>query len=969
MMPRCSRRWVVVLALPRALPATVAGAPSSQGMSLQGHARCKGMSLQGHVVAGAAPRRACRCKGMSLQGMLAAGAARCKACRCKGSRRRGLAARHAGVGRRADGDGSAGSRAAGVDIASVDVRGTTADSAVRAFELTSAPASAPARAITSPSAARPRPDTTRWPISSTPAGNAAEDLDLYIADERPDPAPNLLHRGDAQINEDVTLYTVFVFHACDRTVGLALSLRRRHRRRHRDGDRRGSDDAQSVHLRLHRQRRRVEVRACLGIPPLAQRAKRRLRRRHRRLGRTDVRAEAVLRRVQARGARGLLPGSPELHARTARWSICSTPASSSGRMRSRTRSAERPDSRWMFAQEHFVSGRSAGGSPDAQGLGAAAHALPRAVAGRASAPSWPSSIAWSRTISKTDAGPARSRTRRASRCSRPTTAGTTSTRRARRCRGTAARARRRSARPSRAAAASDRGAGLGRACVAQADCDRRRQWPPGRVWPRDLPPTTAGRRAKYPARPGRRGRARRRRSGAARATLAGWACDPEWPGAAVTVAIYGGAPREQPGSALLGDGTRRPGAGVAAVARGQRRLRWPAPRLPRATDSPSRCRRTAPATFFVYAIDAATADGPAAPPTLLRNGIVARSALRAQRARDGRGAGRELQRLRRQRLRRRSARRLLHDAVDGRVRRGGDSCAPGDSSAPANSRSFAAVTTGWIEAPVTRHLRLRVVAAAEPPVRQRHHRARLVRDLARDRPAERSRWQRASATTCAGIACRPSRRRARRGPGLTWQLPGDGRPDGDSVRRISTRSRPAAATGLTATYFTGPGFGGASSRGPTRTSTSTRTSRRPGRRRWTCRPATARRTRRSGTARSFRRSREDYTFYVGRQRHRAPDDRRRGGRRFRRPPLVERAGRLRPRPVHARRQAGRHAATAACTTICAQGSRTAATAATCRTTRPSPSGTRAASPRWRRTAPDRSARAASRPRARPRRSP
>ena len=41
----------------------------------------------------------------------------------------------------------------------------------------------------------------------------AEDLDLYIADERPDPVPNLLHRGDAQVNEDVTLYTVFAFHA------------------------------------------------------------------------------------------------------------------------------------------------------------------------------------------------------------------------------------------------------------------------------------------------------------------------------------------------------------------------------------------------------------------------------------------------------------------------------------------------------------------------------------------------------------------------------------------------------------------------------------------------------------------------------------------------------------------------------------------------------------------------------------
>ena len=62
------------------------------------------------------------------------------------------------------------------------------------------------------------------------------------------------------------------------------------------------------------------------------------------------------------------------------------------------------------------------------------------------------------------------------------------------------------------------------------------------------------------------------RDGAGAVTLAGWACDPEWPGAAVTVAIHGGAPREQPGSALAGHRLRRPGARLPAVARGQRRV-------------------------------------------------------------------------------------------------------------------------------------------------------------------------------------------------------------------------------------------------------------------------------------------------------------------------------------------------------------------------------------------------------------
>src|SRR6185295_5942627 len=83
-------------------------------------------------------------------------------------------------------------------------------------------------------------------------------------------------------------------------------------------------------------------------------------------------------------------------------------------------------------------------------------------------------------------------------------------------------------------------------CVAQADatCDD----PPGRSWPRDLPAVPAAPR-KFLLGPG--GSVDRiERSGGG--TIAGWACDPEWPGAAVTVALYGGAPREQPGSALLG---------------------------------------------------------------------------------------------------------------------------------------------------------------------------------------------------------------------------------------------------------------------------------------------------------------------------------------------------------------------------------------------------------------------------------
>ena len=109
--------------------------------------------------------------------------------------------------------------------------------------------------------------------------------------------------------------------------------------------------------------------------------------------------------------------------------------------------------------------------------------------------------------------------------------------------------------PARSAAASTgRGAGLGRACVAEAQavCKTssgvRGRW----VWPRDVTAAAAP-PAKYLLGPG--GAVERidgSGTGGSSATVSGWACDPEWPGAAVSVAIYGGAPREQRGSELLG---------------------------------------------------------------------------------------------------------------------------------------------------------------------------------------------------------------------------------------------------------------------------------------------------------------------------------------------------------------------------------------------------------------------------------
>ncbi len=150
--------------------------------------------------------------------------------------------------------------------------------------------------------------------------------------------------------------------------------------------------------------------------------------------------------------------------------------------------------------------------------------------------------------------------------------------------------------------------------------DGRHPWPDGKVWPKDLPAALSGHPevpAGAPAAPCSRGRQQRPGSSA---TISGWACDPEWPGAIGGVEIYGGAPRES-GRDAARRSSRRSGAGDAARRRGQRGVRWSRPQLrpPRVL---VHVAVNQAGNVFVYAIDQATADGPAAPPTLIRNGIV-----------------------------------------------------------------------------------------------------------------------------------------------------------------------------------------------------------------------------------------------------------------------------------------------------------------------------------------------------------
>ena len=141
----------------------------------------------------------------------------------------------------------------------------------------------------------------------------------------------------------------------------------------------------------------------------------------------------------------------------------------------------------------------------------------------------------------------------------------------------------------------------------------------GKVWPRDIPAGTSTGRRKFLV--GAGGAVLRVDGTGAAATISGWACDPEWPMTTASVRVYAGAPREMPGSVLI-DEVRAdkelaaPLAGeVAAACDG---------RYPVASHgfTLSLASWQGNGNLFVYALDQATDDGPPAPPTLLRNGIV-----------------------------------------------------------------------------------------------------------------------------------------------------------------------------------------------------------------------------------------------------------------------------------------------------------------------------------------------------------
>ena len=389
--------------------------------------------------------------------------------------------------------------------------------------------------------------------------------------------------------------------------------------------------------------------------------------------------------------------------------------------------------------------------------------------------------------------------------------------------------------------------------------DGRCQWPAGKVWPKDLPTDDQSIYPTFLLGPeGAVLRADGVSGSGTSATVSGWACDPEWPGASVAVRIYAGGPR----------GRWR--ARCSATVRADQALATPLAReVSAACDGPGR-------NYARHGFSFTLPNEPGgqrvrlrdrrehrrtvqpAPPTLLRNGIVHVPRCAHSEHVSGDALSAECSVCAGSVCADESHADCCTTAWTDDCAAAADSCAPADSSVTFNSRSFAAVTTGWIEAPHYGRLHLRGVAAAEPPVHQRHHRARLVHDLGRLDERHHQSHRRSPLPPALGSP--PGRAavgHAGTGPDLAAARHGrpDVDPDVQPLRDRAGRRRPDCRRPITSTR----GSGAPPSDAPMRTSTSTRTSRRPVRRRSICPRATGLRTPRSGRARSSRRSRRATT--------------------------------------------------------------------------------------------------------------
>jgi hypothetical protein len=605
---RRRRTWLIAIALITVPGLAVAGI-SMQGISMQGISM-QGISMQGISMQGIS-MQGISMQGISMQGISMQGIS------MQGISMQGISMQGAqSSGVPLMGGDLGGPDLAGVDISSVDLRGTTAGSAVQAFELTSGPGVSTGSGdyISVGGASAVGHYAVAHLVDA--AGNPAEDLDLYIADERPDPVPNLLHRGDDQTNDDTTLYTVFFFH---RWSGQWVSLCPFHA---------ATGGATAMAIAEDPSQPNRFFFACTATGVAAKCARiwgfRPWRNDH-----SYVWDDSSNTWTDQTYAMKPFYDACKIAARAA---YCQD-------RQSFTRNGtlvdlydtrqlvwpnaienpfgDDPDSRWMFTQEYFVSVDPLQAHPEVK-----ATALERTRYRELSPVGRCADFAFIDRLEQDNfedgrwASPLTSTPRiqvfspnycthnehevgagLAWDCSPCTTSV---------CKTLPRCCRQEAGVPD-----------WDSVCVAAANatCSD----PPGRVFPRDLPPSTDPPQ-KYLT--GATGAVERVDGpGASGATLSGWACDPEWPGAAVAVAVYTGAPREQLGSTLVGQATadqplalplaHEVSAACDGAVRDSARHGFSLSLKPGTRG-----------TVFVYALDAATPDGPAAPPTLVRNGIV-----------------------------------------------------------------------------------------------------------------------------------------------------------------------------------------------------------------------------------------------------------------------------------------------------------------------------------------------------------
>jgi hypothetical protein len=329
-------------------------------------------------------------------------------------------------------------------------------------------------------------------------------------------------------------------------------------------------------------------------------------------------------------------------------------------------------------------------------------------------------------------------------------------------------------------------------------------WPLGKVWPRDYPASTTPQ--KYLTGPGGAVEATAGVStSGTSATVEGWACDPEWPGTAVSVQIYGGATREH-GGTLLGTvyadealasplaaevATACDGLGHASARHGFSFT------LPTSTSG----------NVFVYALDTETPDGPAAPPTLLRNGIVHVPTCEHSEHLAGTALDPSCSTCAASVCAQGGLGDCCTTAWSDACADAAESCEPQDTSAAADGRVFGEAMTGWIEAPATGTY---VFAATAQPSRVTVNGTKLVDWLEAPGPTSGSidlqqggrydiRWDRFQASPPGSGT----------DPGLTWQPPGalgqQAIPSGALYRVV-----PGVGAGLLATYYDNPGLTGSS---------------------------------------------------------------------------------------------------------------------------------------------------------------